>query len=90
MDWGNYICKCDDIYLEKYSFENMKFREGDKLTWKLFLEACKEVDNANSIITESIDSQLSFSSIEEAEKYFRSLGGVTVEEFNNKVKEMYG
>ena len=35
----------------------MKFREGDNLTWKLFLEACKEVDNANSIITESIDSQ---------------------------------
>ena len=68
----------------------MKFREGDNLTWKLFLEACKEVDNANSIITESIDSQLSFSSIEEAEKYFRSLGGVTVEEFKNKEKEMYG
>ena len=56
----------------------------------MFLEACKEVDNANSIITESIVSQLSFSSIEEAEKYFRSLGGVTVEEFKNKVKEMYG
>ena len=86
----HYICKQDVINLEKYSFNSMKFREGDNLTWKLFLEACKEVDNANSIITESIDSQLSFSSIEEAEKYFRSLGGVTVEEFKNKVKEMYG
>ena len=59
----HYICKQDVINLEKYSFNSMKFREGDNLTWKLFLEACKEVDNANSIITESIDSHLSFSSI---------------------------
>lgn len=32
----------------------------------------------------------SFSSIDEAEQYFRSLGGITVEEFVNKMREKYG
>jgi hypothetical protein len=68
----------------------MKFKKGDKLTWELFLEACKEVDNVKETITEGMNAPMNFSSIEDAEQYYRSIGGITVEEFKNKMKEMYG
>ncbi len=69
----------------------MKFKAGDKLTWDLFLEACKEVDEkSKKHINEDFRTPLSFSSIEEAEQYFRSIGGITVEEFEHKMKEDYG
>ena len=67
----------------------MKFRENEELTWELFLEACKEVDNIKEVIEEEI-RPITFSSIAEAEAYYRSIGGVTVEEFKNKIRELYG
>ena len=68
---------------------DMKFRENEELTWELFLEACKEVDNVKEVIEEGI-RPTTFSSIAEAEAYYRSIGGVTVEEFKNKIRELYG
>lgn len=67
----------------------MKFRKPEELTWELFLEACKEVDTVKEVMEERIKPN-HFSSIAEAEAYYRSIGGVTVEEFKNKIKELYG
>ena len=67
----------------------MKFRENEELTWELFLEACKEVDNVPQVIEEGV-IPTTFSSIADAEAYYRSIGGVTVDEFRNKIREMYG
>lgn len=69
----------------------MKFKKGDTLTWKIFLEACKEVDEkSKKTLNEDFQAPLSFSTIEEAEQYFRSIGGITIEEFEHKMKEEYG
>lgn len=69
----------------------MKFKEGDNLSWDLFLEACKEVDeNCKKHLNESNQMPTSFSSINEAEQYFRSIGGITVEEHEHKMREEYG
>lgn len=69
----------------------MKFHKDDKLTRKLFLEACKEVDEKyKNNLNEDVHMPSSFSTIEEAEKYFRSVGGITVEEFEQKKREKYG
>lgn len=67
----------------------MKFRRNNELTWELFLEACKDVDEDKEIIKEGI-IPATFSSIAEAEAYYRNMGGITVEEFKNKVRRMYG
>ena len=67
----------------------MKFRKPEELTWELFLEACKEVDTVKEVMEERIKPN-HFSSIAEDEAYYRSIGGVTVEEFKNKIKELYG
>ena len=67
----------------------MRFRKNEELTWELFLEACKEVDDVKEVIEEGM-KPTSFSSIAEAEAYYRSIGGITVEEFKNKVRKMYG
>ena len=67
----------------------MKFRRNDELTWELFLEACKEVDKGKEVIRERIMPE-TFSSIDEAEAYYRNMGGITVEEFKNTIREMYG
>jgi hypothetical protein len=66
----------------------MIFKENEELTWKLFLKACKEVDNTPQVIEEGVKT--TFSSIADAEAYYRSIGGVTVDEFRNKIREMYG
>ena len=69
----------------------MKFKEGDELTWKLFLEACKEVDEkCKKNLNEDVKIPSSFSTINDAEQYFRSIGGITVEEFEHKMREEYG
>ncbi|MCF0180261.1 MAG: hypothetical protein HUJ97_08490 [Bacteroidales bacterium] len=69
----------------------MKFKEGDELTWKLFLEACKEADEkCKKSLNEDVKIPSSFSTIQDAEQYFRSIGGITVEEFEYKMREEYG
>lgn len=56
----------------------------------LFLQACKEVDEkCKSVIVENTQLPLYFSSIEKVEQYFRSIGGIIVEEFTHKMKEEY-
>ena len=56
----------------------------------LVLQACKEVDEkCKSVIVENTQLPLYFSSIEKVEQYFRSIGGITVEEFTHKMKEEY-
>lgn len=67
----------------------MKFKKNEEFTWELFLEACKEVDNLKDVIEEEI-RPMCFSSIAEAEAFYRSIGGITVEEFKNKIRELYG
>ena len=67
----------------------MRFRKNEELTWELFLEACKEVDDVKEVIEEGM-KPTSFSSIAEAEAYYRSIGGITVEEFKNKIRDLYG
>ena len=67
----------------------MRFRKNEELTWELFLEACKEVDDVKEVIEEGMEPT-SFSSIAEAEAYYRSIGGITVEEFKNKIRDLYG
>lgn len=78
-----------NIYIKE--IQNMKFKEGDNLSWDLFLEACKEVDEkCKKHLNESNQMSTSFSSINDAEQYFRSIGGITVEEFEHKMQEEYG
>ena len=67
----------------------MRFRKNEELTWELFLEACKEVDDVKEVIEEGI-RPTTFSSIAEAEAYYRSICGVTVEDFKKKIRELYG
>lgn len=69
----------------------MKFQKGDELTWHAFLEACHEVDEkAKKHLNAAMQMPQSFSSIEDAEQYFRSLGGITIEEFEQEMRKMYG
>lgn len=68
----------------------MKFKSGDILTKKLFLEACNEIDEKCKKLDEGVQMPSSFSSAKEAEQYFRSIGGITIEEFDNKIKEEFG
>lgn len=69
----------------------MKFTKDDTLNWETFLQACEEVDKkSKNVLCENVDTSLTFESIEEAEQYFRSIGGVTVDEFANNMKEKYG
>jgi len=67
--------------------------KGDVLTWKKFVEISEEIKkNANnSIVKESLENlPTSFSSMQEAEEFFRKRGGITMEEFENKMREEYG
>lgn len=69
----------------------MKFQKGDELTWHAFLEACREVDEkAGRHRGAAMQMPQSFSSIEDAEQYFRSLGGITIEEFEHEMRKIYG
>lgn len=69
----------------------MKFKEGDELTWELFLGACKEVDD-KCVKYNEVDTlmSLSFSTIEDVEKHFRNIGGITIDEFMTKIRTDYG
>ena len=70
----------------------MKFVECDELTWELFLQACNEVDDrckGKHPIEDDVPLPI-FNSIEEAVKYYCDRGGITIEEFMDKIKNEYG
>ena len=69
-----------------------KFKEGDNLTWKIFLETCNEIDKrCEEQHHDEKNSPLPhFNAIEDAIKYFRERGGITVEEFQKRVRDEYG
>jgi len=65
--------------------------KGEVLTWKKFVEISEEIKkNANkSIVKESLENlPTSFSSMQEAEVFFRKRGGVTMEELDKMIMEI--
>ena len=70
----------------------MKFKQGDKLTWKLFQEGCAEIENRcnKQILNEEENCMPQmFHTYEECVEYFKGKGYLTIDEFNNKMKEKY-
>lgn len=70
----------------------MKFKQGDTLNWKLFQECCGEIERNchKHIINENNnDIPQKFQTYEECVEYFKKNGYLTIEEFNNKMREKY-
>ena len=64
---------------------------GEVLTWKEFVKICEEIKkNANkTIINESFENlPTSFSSMQEAESFFRERGGISMEELDTMIMEI--
>ena len=65
--------------------------KGEVLTWKRFVEISEEIkNNANkTIVKESLEYlPTSFSSMQEAERFFRERGGITMEELDKKIMDL--
>lgn len=65
--------------------------KGEVLTWKKHVEITKEIKKHvnKSLLNEDLKNlPTSFSSIEEAEQFFRARGGITMEELDKKIMEL--
>lgn len=71
----------------------MVFKYGDKLTWKKFLEADKEIQA--SVKKQQLNEETStmpkgFATMEEALAFARQRGAVPFDEYLNEIREKYG